>query len=125
MIVGSGVDVVEVARIERVLARRGGAFERRVFSERERRAALGSRRPGRSLAERFAVKEAALKAVGTGWGAGARFRDVEVLDGPTRGCPRLLLHGVPAERAGGAVAHAAVSASRHRAVAVVLLEVAR
>ncbi len=125
MIVGSGVDVVEVARIERVLARRGGAFERRVFSERERRAALGSRRPGRSLAERFAVKEAALKAVGTGWGAGARFRDVEVLDGPIRGRPRLVLHGVPAERAAGAVAHAAVSASRHRAVAVVLLETAR
>ena len=81
MIVGSGVDVVEVARIERVLARRGGAFERRVFSERELRAARRCRRPGRSLAQRFAVQEAALKAVGTGWGAGARFRDVEVLDG--------------------------------------------
>ena len=124
MIVGSGVDVVEVARIERVLARRGRAFERRVFSEAERRAARSCRRPGRSLAERFAVKEAALKAVGTGWGAGARFRDVEVLDGPTRGRPCLVLHGVPAERAGRAVAHAAVSTSRRRVVAVVLLEVA-
>jgi holo-[acyl-carrier protein] synthase len=125
MIVGSGVDVVDIARLARVLGRRGGAFERRVYTEREVRACRDSPRPARAFALRFAAKEAALKALGSGWGQGVGFRDVEVVEG------RMVLHGPAASRAasraapsgmGGARTHLALAAGRSRALALVLLE---
>lgn len=116
MIVGSGVDVVEIARLARVIERRGGAFERRVFREGELRACGQGRRRARALALCFAAKEAALKAVGTGWGQGVGFRDVELVG------DRIVLHGAAAERAGGARPHLALAADRRRALAFVVLE---
>ncbi len=116
MIVGSGVDVVEIARIERAIERRGGAFERRVYTGREVRACRRARRPGRAFALYFAAKEAALKAVGSGWGQGVGFRDVEVVG------ERIVLHGAAAERAAGAHAHLALAGDRTRALALVVLE---
>lgn len=116
MIVGSGVDVVEISRIERAIERRGEAFERRVYTAREMRACREARRPGRAFALCFAAKEAALKAVGTGWGQGVDFRDVEVVG------DRIVLHGPAAARAAGARTHLALTADRHRALALVVLE---
>lgn len=116
MIVGSGVDVVEIARIERTIERRGEAFERRVYTRAEAQRCRAARCPGRAFALCFAAKEAALKAVGSGWGEGVDFRDVEVVG------DRIVLHGPAAARAPGARAHLALSGDRARALALVVLE---
>jgi len=139
MIIGSGVDVIEIARIERVLGERGDRFERRVFTPAEIESCRRSGRPASHYAVRFAAKEAVMKAVGTGWARGVRWVDIEtqVPPGPAeeRLSDRLVLelHGAVGEiaerlasRAGGdARAHLAVSRSRTHAVATVLLEARR
>lgn len=89
-----GVDIIEIARIERTLADFGERFLRRVFTERER--ARFQSRPS-ELAARFAAKEATSKALGTGI-RGIRWREMEVLSNG-RGKPVLILHGSAAERA--------------------------
>ncbi len=135
MIVGTGVDVIEIARISRVLAERGERFERRVFTPQEIETCRAVGRPVPHFAIRFAVKEAAMKAVGTGWARGVRWLDIETLqepDGSDRS-PwyrlRLVLHGrvrqIAAELAGHPSYRLHVAASRNRtsALAVVMLEV--
>lgn len=96
MILGSGIDVIEVERIERTLARFGVRFERRVFSPGEVAAARGSRRPALCYALRFAAKEALMKAVGTGWSRGVRWVDIET-EGEGLEPGGLVLHGRVAE----------------------------
>src|SRR5437867_8820024 len=94
MIVGLGVDVCDVARIRRALeGRAGGRFQARVFTAAEQ-AYCEARRRGRfaSYAARFAAKEAAMKALGTGWAEGVGWRDFEVVRA-RGGPPRLVLHG--------------------------------
>ena len=78
MIVGSGIDLVEIARIARALERRGARIVERVYTEREREdcARLGASAP--QFALRFAVKEAGMKAIGTGWRRGVGWRDFEL-----------------------------------------------
>ena len=126
MIVGIGVDVCEIARIVRALDGPTGArFRARVFTEGEQ-AYCEHRRRGRfeSYAARFAAKESAMKALGTGWGQGVSWRDLEVASaGGER--PRLLLHGraaAIAETAGIARWHLALSHSTTVAVAWVVAE---
>ncbi len=127
VIVGSGIDVIEIERVERALARPGGRFARRVFTGQEISVCESYRRPERQFAIRFAVKEATMKALGTGWARGVRWVDIETV--PQRaelpGRLRLQLHGRVAEHAahaGGTHSHLAVSLSRTHAVALVLLE---
>jgi len=88
-----GIDIVEVARIERMLADHGEHFLDRVFTAHERGDCdvTPARRAAR-LAARFAVKEAALKALGTGWRSGIAWTDVETRLEPS-GAPVLRLHG--------------------------------
>ncbi len=126
MIGGVGVDACEVARIRRSLDGAAGArFRERVFTPAER-AYCDARGRGRvqSYAARFAAKEAAMKALGTGWGEGVGFRDVEVLrDGDAP--PRLVLHGNAATiaRARGLGAwHVTLTHTRTTAIAWVLAE---
>ncbi len=90
----SGVDVIEIARVQRALDDFGERFLRRVYTELERER-FGSR-PA-ELAARFAAKEATSKALGTGI-RGIRWREMEVLSN-ARGKPILILHGSAAERA--------------------------
>jgi holo-[acyl-carrier protein] synthase len=92
--IAAGVDVIEIARIRRVLADFGDRFLQRVYTERER-----ERYAGRvsELAARFAAKEATSKVLGTGI-VGIRWREMEVLPN-RRGKPVLILHGAAAERA--------------------------
>lgn len=92
--VAVGVDVIEIARIQRTYTDFGERFLHRVFTERER-----DRYRGRvnELAARFAAKEATSKALGTGI-IGIRWRDMEVLPN-RRGKPVLILHGQAAARA--------------------------
>lgn len=92
--VAVGVDIIEIARIERVLNIYGERFLKRVYTERER-----ERYATRvsELAARFAAKEATSKALGTGI-IGIHWREMEVLPN-RRGKPVLILHGQAAERA--------------------------
>ncbi len=102
MIVGVGVDAVDVARFRKVLERRP-SFGTRTFTDSERADAAGSADLAESLAARFAAKEAVMKALGTGIG-GFALTDVEVCrttgKGATRNAPYLRLHGTAAELAG-------------------------
>ena len=98
-----GLDLLEIDRLERALARRPRLGER-LFTDAEREYAAARARPGQHLAARFCAKEAVAKALGLpGWS----FRDVEVI--PTRGAPQVLLSGAPA--AAAVVARVTVSIS--------------
>ena len=89
-----GVDIIEIPRVERVYARYGERFLRRIYTEREAAYCRG-RAP--QLASRFAAKEATMKALGTGV-RGIRWRDVEVVRGRGQ-APRIELHGTARARA--------------------------
>ncbi len=95
----TGVDLIEIARVERILARYGDRFLERVFTPAE---ILYCRARLPELAARFAAKEAVAKALGVGMRMiardGVRWRDVEVT-GDARGKPLVRLHGRAAERA--------------------------
>lgn len=124
MIVGSGIDVIEIARVARALERHGERFASRVFTAAERADCRRFARSEPHFALRFAAKEAVMKAVGTGFARGVRWADIEVwaADGVP---PELRLHGRVAEIArerGGTRLHLALSRSRTVALAVVLLE---
>jgi len=92
--VAVGVDIIEIARIQRALDDFGERFLRRVYTERE---ADRYRDRISELAARFAAKEATSKALGTGI-RGIRWREMEVLPN-RRGKPVLILHGAAAQRA--------------------------
>lgn len=81
-----GTDLVDIGRIERALARRGNRFLERLLTARERKGIVGRPSAKRRVAERvggrFAAKEAVLKLLGTGWGGGLGWHDVEILDSP-------------------------------------------
>lgn len=91
MVVGLGVDIVEVERIRKALEDQP-AMIRRVFTGSEAKYCTGRKNPYQHFAGRFAAKEAALKALGTGWSEGIRWRDVEISSEPS-GKPLLHFHG--------------------------------
>jgi holo-[acyl-carrier protein] synthase len=126
LIVGTGVDVIEIARIERALRRSGERFARRVFAHPEIAACRIARRAGPHFAVRFAAKEAVMKALGTGWAAGVRWVDIETVTEASGGPDHLSLrlHGRVAELVAERSAHPylAVSRTRSHALAIVLLE---
>ncbi|MEM7306082.1 MAG: holo-ACP synthase [Planctomycetota bacterium] len=92
-----GMDLAQIDRIAEVLERRGERFVARVFTEAEQ--AYCDRRSARRAqhyAGRFAVKESVMKALGTGWAHGVRWRDIEVVRAPGQ-APKVALHGRTAE----------------------------
>jgi len=91
MIVGSGIDIVNIERMERVLSRWGTLFLNRVYTEKEISWCQQKHRPSECFAIRFAAKEAFLKALGLGLRNGIRWRDIEVENDPM-GKPFLSLH---------------------------------
>jgi len=97
MILGVGSDLVDVRRIEQVIARHGDRFIHRIFTETER--AKADRRVTRieTYAKRFAAKEACAKALGTGFRAGVFWRDLGVINLPS-GRPTMQLTGGALER---------------------------
>jgi holo-[acyl-carrier protein] synthase len=97
-ILGLGIDLVEVARIEQSIARHGERFLHRIFTEAEIGYCRGMKTPGPFYAARFAAKEAVSKALGTGMGAACGWLDIEVRRKAT-GAPFVILHGAAAETA--------------------------
>ena len=110
-----GLDVLEIDRLERALARRPRLAER-LFTDAERDYAAARARPAQHLAARFCAKEAVAKAVGidSGWA----FRDVEVV--ATGGAPQVRLRGRVAAAASGPV-HVSLTHSRDVAAAVAIV----
>jgi holo-[acyl-carrier protein] synthase len=99
VIAGVGIDLVEIHRIERMLARFGGRARKKVFTEGEVAYCDGMGRPAQHFAVRFAAKEACFKALtGTEEAAAIGWHDMEVARG-AHGEPTLLLHGRAAARA--------------------------
>ena len=125
-IAGSGIDIVEVARVAAAAERHGGRFLTRVFTAAEAEYCRSRGVPAQHLAGRFAVKEAVLKALKTGWGDGILWREVEVSRGPA-GEPNVELSGAAARRAGkmGIVRiHVSLSHTREHAIAHAIAETA-
>src|SRR5918998_2008605 len=96
-IIGIGMDATEIDRIESTIARYGERFLRRVFTDGEIAYATRRRNPAPHFAGRFAAKEAAMKALGTGHSQGVLWRDIEVVRAPG-GPPQLQFHGGAARR---------------------------
>jgi len=92
VIVGMGIDIAEVERIRGAIERRGEVFLRRIFTAREREYCERFKNKYERYAGRFAVKEAAMKALGTGWSRGVRWVDIEVVR-QKGGRPTLALEG--------------------------------
>ena len=124
MIVGTGIDIAEVPRIAEAIKRHGERFLRRVFTEGEISYCDAKANRVERYAARFAAKEAAMKALGTGWNNGVRWRDVEVCRAPG-GRPTIVFHGEAAQVAARMKAnHVALSLSHtaEQAIAQVILE---
>lgn len=84
MVIGIGTDLVRIDRFERAMARHGGRFLDRLFTPAERERFRRHPFPERHLAARFAAKEAVFKTLGTGWGQGVAWREVEIEGGGRR-----------------------------------------
>jgi len=95
MIVGTGVDLAEVHRIEKSIARYGDKFIKRIYTPAEIAYVERKANKYERYAARFAAKEAGMKAIGTGWRRGVTWQDFEVANLPS-GKPTLRLHGVAA-----------------------------
>jgi len=92
MILGIGNDLIDIRRVEATLARFGGRFELRIFTETERRKSDRRANRAASYAKRFAAKEACSKALGTGFRRGVFWRDMGVVNLPS-GKPTMVLTG--------------------------------
>ena len=124
MIVGIGVDIVDVGRVKDLLERYRERFVRRVFTEAEARYAGRSVREAERLAGRFAVKEAVLKAFGTGKSQGILWRDVETVRG-AMGKPEVKLYNKAnnyMKKIKGKRIHVSITHDGGKAVAFVIIE---
>src|SRR5512141_1929636 len=124
MIAGIGVDIVDIARIQSLLDRYRERFLGRVYTEEETAYAMRGANAAERLAGRFAVKEAVLKALGTGKTQGILWRDVETVRGRF-GKPEVHLHGQAvkwAKMRGGDAVHVSITHDGGKAMAIVILE---
>lgn len=94
---GIGCDILPISRIEAGLSEGGGAFVKRVYSNKEIKLIESRPKPVFSYATRFAGKEAVFKALRIN-GRGVDLREIEILESP-EGCPEVVLHGKLAEKA--------------------------
>ena len=123
-VIGTGVDLVECARIQRSIDRFGDRFLHRVFTDGEIQYSMSMKFPARHLAARFAAKEAVSKAFGTGIGKAMGWRDIDIQKKPS-GEPFLVLSGPAQELArkrGVTSAFITLSHTEHHAMASVVLE---
>jgi len=124
MIVGTGIDIAEVSRIDASLQRFGRRFTERIFTEEEIRYCESKANRAERYAARFAAKEASMKAIGTGWSCGVRWRDIEVQRLPG-GRPTVVFQGKAGEyfaKLRATRAHLSLTHTKGMAMAVVVLE---
>ncbi|ASJ97622.1 holo-ACP synthase [Shewanella marisflavi] len=131
MIVGLGTDIVEIARIVNKVPEAGDELAlakcplaKRVLTQTEMAIFVASAQPGRYLAKRFAAKEAAAKALGTGIGRGVSFQHIAISN-DANGAPSITFSDGAADRLttlGGARAHISIADEKHYATATVILE---
>lgn len=124
MIVGLGVDIAEVERIEAAVGRHGDRFLQRIFTTKEISYCESHKNRFERYAGRFAAKEAAMKALGTGWREGVRWVDIEVVRQPG-GRPTIELAGAArahADRLGVRRISLSITHTNHTALAQVILE---
>ena len=118
MIVGTGIDLIDIGRIQHSMDRYGSRFLNRVYTAAEQAYCLRKRNAAESFAARFAAKEAAAKALGTGISQGVSWREIEVIRAAT-GKPGIRLHGRAAQIASRlGVARTSVSLAHTPAMAV-------
>jgi holo-[acyl-carrier protein] synthase len=124
MIIGSGIDVVDIGRIQHAMDRYGSRFLDRIYTTAEQAYCLRKRKAAESFAARFAAKEAAAKALGTGISYGVNWLEIEVTRAAS-GKPGILFHGRAAEIAASLDASRASLSITHTAtvaMASVVLE---
>ncbi len=124
MIIGIGIDLIEIERIQAVYTRHLERFTRRILTDREYAYVMRHTDPSQRLAGRWAAKEAAFKALGTGVAEGIGWRQAEILP-DEMGKPQLYFHGKALERAaalGATVFHVTITHSNSMAMAQVILE---
>ena len=122
MILGIGIDIVSIARFQRAMGREG--FIQKLFTTEEIQYCEARANKAQSYAARFAAKEAAMKALGTGWSRGIAWKDISVQNDDL-GRPVLILAGAALELAkvlGANTWHVSMSHERENAVATVILE---
>ena len=126
MIVGIGVDAIDIERIERMIAMHGDRLLRRLLTPHELAHLSNKVAPAQHVAVRLAAKEAAYKALaGNDLARGIGWRDIEVITRVLDGAPELELHGHAAKRfaeLGAARLHVSLTHSAATAVAVVVVE---
>ncbi|MFN0087207.1 MAG: holo-ACP synthase [Blastocatellia bacterium] len=126
MIIGIGVDIVEISRIEKAIASSGDRFLNRVYTKNEIAYCDPIFRRAERYATRFAAKEAARKALGAARPLRAlAWHDVEIISS-TEGAPQLRFHGVAADlirQLGVTRSHVSLSHAENQAIAFVILEV--
>jgi holo-[acyl-carrier protein] synthase len=120
MTTGIGLDLVEKERIARAVSLWGKRILSRLFTERELLECGRKHDRTGSLAARFAAKEAAFKALGTGWSDGVGWKDVEIINAPG-GRPEIIFHGGALERMGGRRALVSLTHDSRTAAAVVVI----
>lgn len=123
-IVGLGTDISEIERIDKASSRNGDAFAQRILTQNEFLQYQALKQKVRFLAKRFAAKEAAAKALGTGIACGVSFHDFEITNDEL-GKPELHLSNqaaVIANTINVRSIHLSISDERHYAIATVILE---
>ncbi|RJP26736.1 MAG: holo-[acyl-carrier-protein] synthase [Candidatus Abyssobacteria bacterium SURF_5] len=118
-VLGNGIDIIEIERIERAIARQKEKFLERVYTQEEIDFCMKKARPAMHFAARFAAKEAVAKALGTGLSRGVRMRDIEVAPAAA-GPPKVRLYGGAAkiyDALGGKKILLSLSHSREQAIA--------
>lgn len=123
MVLGIGIDLVEIERIKRICEKWRERFTSRVFTEKEMNYCNNKKSCYQSLAGRFAAKEAVFKALGTGWNFGMRWKEIEVAN-DRLGKPNIVLSGEVAnfaDRFGVKEAFVSLSHTKNFVVAQVVL----
>jgi holo-[acyl-carrier protein] synthase len=124
VILGTGIDIIEVSRIRDSLERFGDRFLHRILRPEEIAYCMAHKFPAPHIAARFAAKEAVSKAFGTGIGAQLGWLDIEIIRRPS-GEPRVVLHGAGAElmaKSGATQVHITISHTQQYAAVAAILE---
>jgi len=123
MIVGIGTDIIEVNRIEKLLSKQE-RFKERIFTQGEIEYCEQKKNKVQNYAARFALKEALLKAIGTGWSEGVTFKEIEVVN-DKKGKPELILSGTVkriTEKMGVTNIQVSISHLKDLAIGMIILE---